>query len=69
MRLFRAQWKNLKVYEIAPVLKPSLEQRRVVCAHELKANGRALINPTILIEQTVGEHSPMRAEAFVNRLL
>jgi hypothetical protein len=51
---------------IFPVLKPNIEQARIVCLHELKASVAIFLQPTVQVVQSLRQHPAFPMETFVN---
>src|SRR6476659_71271 len=52
--------------KIGPVLRPTIEQRRIVRFHQLEATIAVRLEPALDVNQAVRKHPAFVAEAFVN---
>src|SRR5882762_11619867 len=66
---FLADLHDLDRSQILPMLEPHVEEVGVICLHQLKAPVTVLLQPTVHVDQTVGQHSAFLMKPLVDIVL
>src|SRR3979490_485065 len=63
---FLADLHDLNRPQVLPMLEPHVEEVGVICLHQLKAPITVLLQPTVHVDQTIGQHSALLMKSLID---